>query len=106
MANTYNEEDQRPILQQLAAPAATETPAQTTAWDWVKKYRVWIIIGIIVLILLIWWFCIRKDGKASTSSNVSTTINVPAAPAGTSTTTVKAPETLKLTKIRGSNNMY
>jgi hypothetical protein len=105
MADTYNDEqNQRPILQQ-ASPAAVTTPAQTSVWDWVKKNRAWVLLGILILIALIWWFCLRKDKKAGASSNVSTTINVPASnPA--STTVVKPAETLKLTKMRGNNNAY
>ena len=107
MANTYNDDEQRPILQQQTAPTAVTTPSTQSAWDWVKKNRAWVLLGIIILIALIWWFCLRKDKKDGASSNVSTTINVP--PSNASGTTIvkpSAPETLKLTKVRGNSNIY
>ena len=105
MADTYNDEqNQRPILQQATAPTAATTPSTQTAWDWVKKNRAWVLLGILILIALIWWFCLRKDKKDGASSNVSTTINVPPTNAGT--TVVKPADTLKLTKVRGNGNIY
>lgn len=88
MADTYNDDAR-------ATQAPQQLPVippqkQQSAWDWVSRNRKWVIIGIIVLIALVWWFCLRKPNVATATTNVTV-------PAGTRT------ETLKLTKVKGNS---
>ena len=104
MADTNNDDQNRVLIapQQQTPPPIITPQAQSNMWDWVRRNRIAVIIGIIILIALIWWFCMRK-GKDANGANVSTNITIPP---GQSTTVSKQPESLRLTKVRANGNMY
>ena len=105
MADTYNDDQNVRALvppQQQVPPPIIPPQTQRSVWDWIRENRVAVIIGILILIGLIWWFCMRKNGNGN-GANVSTTINVPPSQ---STAVTRQADALRLTKVRGNGNMY
>lgn len=78
------------VITQLPPGAVSQSAASSGGgfMNWVKSNKLWVAIGILVLIALIWWFCIRKKSGAATDITV------------TNTPDTSAPAEIKITKLR------
>ena len=72
MSLQYNDPDNQ-MLPIQPAPA----PAPTGGFvNFVKNNKLAVAIGLLLLIGLIWWFCIRKKTGTPTVTNISTSPNL------------------------------
>lgn len=71
--------------------------SQVSVWDYMRAHKVAVIVVLIILAILIWYFCIRK---AEPSGTGTITVNVPST--GGPTTVVPRNTGIQLTKVRGA----
>ncbi|XWV26019.1 hypothetical protein QJ857_gp1061 [Tupanvirus soda lake] len=100
MNQNYNDDQNRPLMpMQPIQPIQPVQPATGSGgfMDYVRNNRMTVIIAVLILIGLIWWFCMRKPDGA----NVNITTNVPSATPAVPATN---PSGIQVTKTRlGSN---
>lgn len=61
-------------------PVTPLQPANSSGFmDYIKNHKMGVLIGLIILIGLIWWFCFRKKNNvdATVTSTGSTTYAIP-----------------------------
>lgn len=89
MDPNYNDDQNKPYP--LPQPV---TPSNGGMMNWFKKHKFATLIGIIILVALIWYFCVKKKGV----SEITTNVTVP----GTITTSTGAsiPANVNVTKTR------
>lgn len=60
--------NQMPPMQPIPAPVTSTGGFM----DFIKNNKLAVAIAIIILIALIWWFCIRKNGDSDKSTTITT----------------------------------
>jgi hypothetical protein len=73
MNPSYNDDVNQQLL--TIPPTAVQVQPQSSSsfMDYVRDHKLAVAIVIIVIIGLIWWFCIRKNTGASASTTVEPT---------------------------------
>lgn len=68
MEGTYDDQNGR----MLVPPQGPQlVQKQKTIWDCISEHRMAVIIGIIIIAVLVWWFCIRKAPGAEAGGPAS-----------------------------------
>ncbi|MEM3062877.1 MAG: hypothetical protein QW303_04970 [Nitrososphaerota archaeon] len=61
MTDTYDDQNKRSLV-----PLQQGVQPRKNFWDFLRENRVAVVIGLVIIIGLVWWFCIkRSEGETS-----------------------------------------